>query len=195
MVSFLDLFLVFLKIGVFMFGGGYGALSILHKEVVECRGWLSEKEFVDIVGIAESTPGPIAINCATYIGYKLLGVVGSVIATIAVVVPAFITILMVAMLIRPYLETEPARIILRGINSAIVGLIFVALVIISRNVIFKEYSIQIIPLTICLLVIVLVMLFKIHPIEAILISIGLSLALHYIFKLSSLTTLSPLNLR
>jgi chromate transporter len=183
MVSFLDLFLVFLKIGVFMFGGGYGALSILHKEVVECRGWLSEKEFVDIVGIAESTPGPIAINCATYIGYKLLGVVGSVIATIAVVVPAFITILMVAMLIRPYLETEPARIILRGINSAIVGLIFVALVIISRNVIFKEYSIQIIPLTICLLVIVLVMLFKIHPIEAILISIGLSLALHYIFKL------------
>lgn len=183
MVNLIELFLVFLKIGMFMFGGGYASLSILHKEIVEYRGWLNEKEFVDIVGIAESTPGPIAINCATYIGYKLLGIVGSLTATIAVVMPAFIVILMVAAVIRPYLETETVRIILRGINSAIVGLIFIALVIISRNVIFMGSSIQVIPLAICLLVIVLVMFFKIHPIEAILISIGLSLAFHYIFKL------------
>ena len=183
MVSIIELFLVFFKVGIFMFGGGYAALPILHKELIEYRGWLSEEEFVDIIGIAESTPGPIAINSATYIGYKLLGIVGSLTATIAVVFPAFIVILVVAMAVRPYLESEPVRIILRGINSSVVGLIFIALVIISRNVIFKGYSIQITPLALCLLVIVLVMFFKAHPIKAILISIGLSLALHYIFKL------------
>ncbi|MEM4055297.1 MAG: chromate transporter, partial [Desulfurococcaceae archaeon] len=67
--SLIELFLVFLKVGLFMFGGGYASIALLHRELVVEHGWLSEEEFTDIIGLAESTPGPIAINSATYTGY------------------------------------------------------------------------------------------------------------------------------
>ena len=88
----LTLFLNFFKIGAFTFGGGYAMLSLLENEFVSKRAWLTKDEFLDMLAIAESTPGPIAINSATYIGYKTAGVAGSVCATLGVVLPSFIII-------------------------------------------------------------------------------------------------------
>jgi len=92
----LELFLTFLKVGLVMFGGGHVMIPILRYEVVERYRWLSEGEFLDLVAIAESTPGPVAVSAATYVGYRVVGVVGSVVATVAVVLPAFLTILAIA---------------------------------------------------------------------------------------------------
>ena len=87
-----DLFRTFAKIGVFTFGGGYAMIALLENEFVEKKKWLEKDEFLDVAAIAESTPGPIAINCATYIGYKKAGVLGSAAATLGVILPSFIII-------------------------------------------------------------------------------------------------------
>ena len=83
------LFLVFLKIGAFTFGGGYAMIALLENEFVEKRNWLEQKEFLDMVAIAESTPGPVAVNSATYIGYKMAGTAGAAVATLGVCLPSF----------------------------------------------------------------------------------------------------------
>ena len=87
-----SLFLTMLKIGLFTFGGGYAMIALLENEFVFKRKWIEKDEFLDMVAIAESTPGPIAINAATYIGYKILGFLGSLTATIAICIPSFIII-------------------------------------------------------------------------------------------------------
>ena len=86
------LFLTFFKIGLFTFGGGYAMIPIIEREAVDRKNWISKDEFLDILAIAESTPGPLAINSATYVGYKVCGVLGSVFATLGVVLPSFIII-------------------------------------------------------------------------------------------------------
>ena len=88
MTTIIQLFISYLKIGFFGFGGGYAMLSLIHSEVVMNNGWLTNSEFADIVAISQMTPGPIAINSATYIGYEVAGIAGSVVATIAVCLPA-----------------------------------------------------------------------------------------------------------
>ncbi len=93
---YLQLFLSYLKIGFFGFGGGYAMLSLIQQEVVAGRGWITNEQFTDIVAISQMTPGPIAINSATYIGYEVGGVLGSVIATIAVSMPCFVIMLTMA---------------------------------------------------------------------------------------------------
>ena len=93
----LTLFLCFFKIGAFTFGGGYAMLSLLENEFVSKKGWLTKDEFLDMLAIAESTPGPIAINSATFIGYKTAGVLGSTFATLGVVLPSFIIIFVISL--------------------------------------------------------------------------------------------------
>ena len=92
MKKYLQLFTTLFKIGLFTFGGGYAMISLLENELVERKKWLEHDEFMDIVAVAESTPGPIAINCATYVGYKRVGVLGSAFATLGVCMPSFIII-------------------------------------------------------------------------------------------------------
>ncbi len=92
MKKYLTLFLTMLKIGLFTFGGGYAMIALLENEFVSRKKWIEKDEFLDMVAIAESTPGPIAINSATYLGYKILGVTGSLTATIAVCIPSFFII-------------------------------------------------------------------------------------------------------
>ena len=89
----LDLFLTFMKIGLFTFGGGYAMISIIENECVEIKKWITHEEMMNITVIAESTPGPIAINCATFVGYKQKGLLGGIMATLGVVVPSFVIIL------------------------------------------------------------------------------------------------------
>ena len=88
----LKLFLCFFKIGLFTFGGGYAMISVIQHEVVDKRKWISDEEYLDIIAIAESTPGPHAINTSTYVGYKVCGVLGSIFATLGTVLPSLLII-------------------------------------------------------------------------------------------------------
>ena len=119
---YLILLLEFLKIGLFSFGGGYGMISMM-KETVLSHGWLSEAQLIDFIGIAESTPGPIAINMATFIGVSQAGVLGAALATLGVVLPSFITILLLAIILRNVMKSRPFTAIIAGIRPVIVGLI------------------------------------------------------------------------
>ena len=93
----LDLFLTFAKVGVMTFGGGYAIIALLENEFVTKRAWIDHDEFMNVVAIAESTPGPIAINVATYIGYKLKGIFGATVATVGVCTPSFIIMYVVSL--------------------------------------------------------------------------------------------------
>ena len=124
-MKLLSLFLVFLKIGFIGFGGGYGMLPIIESEIVG-KGWISKREFWDVVAIAESTPGPIAVNVATFVGYRIGGVLGAALSTTGVVLPAFFVILAIAIGMGGLLRTQQARWILNGMKSAIIGFLFIA---------------------------------------------------------------------
>ena len=93
--TLLTIFLTFFKIGLFTFGGGYAMISVIERELVERKKWIEHEEFMEVIGIAESSPGPLAINSATYIGYKICGVLGSLFATLGVVLPSFIIIFII----------------------------------------------------------------------------------------------------
>ena len=122
--SLIKLFLVYMKIGLFTFGGGYAMIALIEDEIVAKRGWITKEELADIVVIAESTPGPIAINCSTYVGYKIAGVIGSAVATTAVVIPSFAIIYLISLFIEAFLAIELVAYAFYGINCA-VGLIIV----------------------------------------------------------------------
>ena len=119
----LTLFLSFFKIGAFTFGGGYAMLSLLENEFVSKRGWLTKDEFLDMVAIAESTPGPIAINSATFIGYKTAGAIGSAFATLGVVLPSFIIIYVISLFLDKFLALTLVANAFRGIQACVVYLI------------------------------------------------------------------------
>ena len=98
-----QLFLVFLKIGAFTFGGGYAMIPIIQKEIVENKKWITDDDILEIIAIAESTPGPIAINSATFVGYRVAGFFGAMLATLGVVLPSFVIILLISFVLRDFL--------------------------------------------------------------------------------------------
>ena len=119
---YLKLFLTFLKIGAVSFGGGYGMISLVREKVIT-NGWLTEEEFLNMIAVSESTPGPIAVNMATFVGSTQGGILGSALATLGVVLPAFIIMLLIASLIRNLLKYKGVQATLGGIRPAVVGLI------------------------------------------------------------------------
>ena len=119
---FLKLFLTFFEIGAVSFGGGYGMISLVREKVLT-NGWLTDGEFLNMIAVAESTPGPIAVNMATFVGSTQGGVLGSALATLGVVLPAFIIMLIIASLIRNLLKYKGVQAVLGGIRPAVVGLI------------------------------------------------------------------------
>jgi chromate transporter len=121
-----NVFLTMMKIGLFTFGGGYAMLALLEHEFVEKKKWLTRDEFLDMAAIAESTPGPIAINAATYIGYKRCGFLGSLLATVAVCIPSFIIIYAISLCLDTFLTFKPVYAAFRGIQVCVVYLIFSA---------------------------------------------------------------------
>ena len=118
-----DLFLTFAKIGMFTFGGGYAMMSIIMNTCVEKKKWISHDEMMDITVIAESTPGPIAINVATYIGYKLKGVVGAVLATVGMCLPSFLIMYIVSLFYEQFMEITLVAAAFKGIQICVVYLI------------------------------------------------------------------------
>ncbi len=120
---YLQLFISYLKIGFFGFGGGYAMLSLIQNEIVGQRGWLTASEFADIVAISQITPGPIAINSATYIGYEIAGVWGSVVATIAVCLPALTVMLMITKFFLALKDNTYVKGVVSGMKPVVVGMI------------------------------------------------------------------------
>ena len=115
----LPLFLTFLKIGVFTFGGGYAMIAIIENICVERNNWIMHDEMMDITIIAESTPGPMAINCATYVGYKQAGFIGALIATLGIVLPSFVIIYIISMFLNHFLEYAFVASAFKGIRVAV----------------------------------------------------------------------------
>ena len=115
-----------LKIGLFTFGGGYAMISLLENEFVEKKKYIEKDEFLDMVAIAESTPGPIAINAATYLGYKQLGFLGSLVATVAICIPSFIIIFAISLFFDAFLSFKLVEDAFRGIQVCVIYLIFSA---------------------------------------------------------------------
>ena len=130
-----DLFLTFAKIGGFTFGGGYAMLPLIEHECVEAKKWLTEDEMVNMTVIAESTPGPIAINCATFTGNKVAGIKGAALATLGVVTPSFVIILIISIFLKNFLEIEIVARALKGIRIAVAVLIMRAGVKLLRGTI------------------------------------------------------------
>ena len=120
---YLQLFLSYLKIGFFGFGGGYAMLSLIQNEIVEQRGWLTATQFADIVAVSQITPGPIAINSATYIGYTVAGFGGSVIATFAVCLPSLTLMLLLTRFFIRHRENRYIQMIVKAVTPIVVGMI------------------------------------------------------------------------
>ena len=115
----LDLFLTFAKIGLFTFGGGYAMISMIENHCVEIKQWITHDEMMNVTVIAESTPGPIAINCATFAGYKKAGVIGALVATLGIVVPSFVIIFLISMFLDNFMEITLIANAFKGIKIAV----------------------------------------------------------------------------
>ena len=126
MRKYLNLFLTMFKIGLFTFGGGYAMIALLENEFVSKKEWIEKDAFLDMVAIAESTPGPIAINAATYIGYKMLGFLGSFTATVAVCIPSFVIIYAISLFFDAFLSITLVSYAFRGIQVCVIWLILSA---------------------------------------------------------------------
>lgn len=133
---YLKLFLTFLEIGAFSFGGGYGMISLI-REAVTSNGWLTESEFMNFVAVSESTPGPLAVNMATFVGASRAGIFGALLATLGVVLPSFIIILLIAALISNLLKYSGVKAFLSGVRPCIVALILATAVTLGANTLFS----------------------------------------------------------
>ena len=122
-----QVFITFFKIGAFTFGGGYAMIPLIQREAVENRKWVTDEDILDIITIAESTPGPIAINSATFVGYRAAGFLGSVAGTLGVVLPSFIIILLISYVLREFQDIVAVQYAFAGIRAGVLALIIKAL--------------------------------------------------------------------
>ena len=156
----LTLFLTFLKIGVTTFGGGYAMIANFQETIVEKKKWLTEDEFMEIITVAESTPGPIAINVATFVGYKKKGFLGSLFATLGVVLPSLVIIFVISLVLDQFMENVYVKYAFNGIKVAVAFLIARA----GINL-FKKMEKKILPIICFSIVLILVILFEIFSIS------------------------------
>ena len=147
------LFLTMLRIGAFTFGGGYAMIALLQDEFVEKKKWIDKDEFLDLVAIAESTPGPIAINSSTYIGYRMGGFIGAVVSTIAMCLPSFVIIYLISLFFDAFLQLEIVANAFRGIRVCVVFLILSAGWKMLKGIHKDPLSIVILSMTILLMII------------------------------------------
>ncbi|MDU1022447.1 MAG: chromate transporter [Peptoniphilus harei] len=135
----LNLFLIFFKIGCFAFGGGYAVIPLISKYVVEENAWISTKEFIDLISISQMTPGPIAINSATFVGQSVSGIIGSIVATAGLVLPQFILMMILGYFL--FSKNKKFKIMdysLLGIKAGVVSLIFITTLKLFQSSVFPE---------------------------------------------------------
>lgn len=148
---FLKLFFTFFKIGLFSFGGGYSMITLLQSELVYDQGWMSSAEFTNIVALSQMTPGPIGINAATYCGYTAvhnagmgnwMGVLGSATATLALMLPSFIIMILICRVFAKYMKSPIVQSIMSGLRPAVVGLIAAAALLMMNRENFSQLSVN-----------------------------------------------------
>lgn len=156
-----QLFVVYTKIGIFGFGGGYAMLSLIQHEVVDKHHWLSLAEFTDVIAISQMTPGPVGINSATYIGYTVTGNVwGAVLATVAVLLPSFLMVLAISMFFTKFRQNRYVSAAFTGLRPVTIGLIAAAALILMNKDNFIDYK----SVLIFIAAFLLCWKFRIHPI-------------------------------
>lgn len=185
---YLKLFLTFFKIGLFTFGGGYAMLPLIQSEVLK-NEWMSAEEIINFIAVSESTPGPFAINCSTYVGTEMGGILGATCATLGVVLPSFIVILIVAKIFEKFKQSRIVSGCMSGLKPAVIGLIGSAVINIAGSVFvpngFAEFNFGltfILSLVIYLIMQVLI-LKKVHPIIIICLSAAVGIVAGYTFNL------------
>ena len=177
----LKLFLVLFKIGLFTFGGGYAMISLLENEFVAKRKWLESDEFLNVVAIAESTPGPVAINAATYVGYKLAGFWGSLSATVAVALPSFVIIFLISLFFDAFLSLQYVAYAFDGIQVCVIFLILNAGVKMLLKLEKTVWNITVTAVVIAVMIALSVLSIAFSSVWYILITAGLALLL-YLFS-------------
>ena len=143
-MTYFNLFLIFFKVGLFSFGGGYAILPLMQHEVVDVNKWISFKEFMDIVAVSQITPGPISINLATHVGYRIGGILGSTIATTSVVLPSIIIVSLIVIFLKRFSKLAVVQRIFKSLRVTIVGLILaagIALFVKENFIDYKSYII------------------------------------------------------
>ena len=162
---FRDLFVVFFRVGILTFGGGYAMLPILRREVVENHPWCTDEELADYYAIGQCTPGIIAVNTSTFIGYKLAGIPGGIFATLSLALPSFIIILIIAALLQNFAEYPAVQNAFAGIRVAVVALILNAVLKLLKSSVVDR-------LTLCVFVAVLLLtvIFSVSPVIVVLAS-------------------------
>ncbi len=183
---YLQLIWTFFRIGMLGFGGGYVIIPLLSSEITRNQ-WLSAQEFADIVAVSQMTPGPIGINAATFIGIRTAGFIGGLSATIGMILPSLILVVITAHMMSKFKESSVVQSILKGIRPAVIGLIAFAVVFFASMSVFSgsftegSFSVNIRGLIIFSVILVLTRKWNIHPILAILISAVLGLLLFILF--------------
>lgn len=148
--KYLELFKVFFKIGALTFGGGYAMIPVIEREIIDNKKWIDEKMMIDIVAIAESTPGVFAVNCATFTGYKVAGFLGSLMATLGVILPSFMIIILISLIFPTIIKNEYVSYIFDGIKAGIVVLIFGAGIKLSKSVEKNIFNIILFAFALCM---------------------------------------------
>ena len=181
--GYLSLFLTMLKIGLFTFGGGYAMIALLENEFVAKKKWLGKDEFLDIAAIAESTPGPIAINAATYIGYKNTGIIGSMIATLGICIPSFVIIYAISLFFDAFLSLTLVAYAFKGIQICVVYLILTAGLKMLKQMKKIVFNIIIISITLICMVVFSLFAVKFSTIFYILLSGACGVAVYLLGKI------------
>ena len=174
----LDLFLTLFKIGLFTFGGGYAMIALLENEFIGKKKWIEKDEFLDLVAIAESTPGPIAINAATYIGYKCSGFWGALVATVAICIPSFVIIYAISLFFDLFLSLTYVAYAFRGIQVGVIYLIFSAGLRMLKNMKKKPFPLIIFSATLLGMLLCSILAVNFSTIFYILISGALGVAIY-----------------
>ena len=181
--GYLSLFLTMLKIGLFTFGGGYAMIALLENEFVEKKKWLEKDEFLDVAAIAESTPGPIAINAATYIGYKNAGMIGSMIATLGICIPSFVIIYAISLFFDAFLSLTLVAYAFKGIQICVVYLILTAGLKMLKQMKKTTFNMIIISITLICMIVFSLFAVKFSTIFYILISGACGVAVYLLGKI------------
>ena len=181
--GYLSLFLTMLKIGLFTFGGGYAMIAMLENEFVEKKKWLDKDEFLDVAAIAESTPGPIAINAATYIGYTNSGIIGSMIATLGICIPSFVIIYAISLFFDAFLSFTLVAYAFKGIQICVVYLILTAGLKMLKQIKKTTFNVIIISLTLICMIVFSLFAVKFSTIFYILISGACGVAVYLLGKI------------
>lgn len=165
MNKIIEMFIAFFKIGAFTFGGGYAMIPLIEEEVVNNKKWLEKEEFMDVLVVSQSLPGALAVNCSIFLGYKIGGLIGAIMALLAVILPSFIIIIIIAAFFMQFRNNYYVNAAFKGITAAVPMLVLVGAISLSKGL---EKSIR----TIVTIIVALIALtlFDIHPIIVIIVS-------------------------